>query len=138
MTFASDLIECVDAGRRIVDDLGLRPYLVRTQKRTWSGPEKGEGTFSDVLVTFDPQPRVSEPSPRRVYDAPGRYEDGDRILKKLSATLTIATDLDPDLGKLEEFWYLIDDQAYRVARVVELHNFERVVHLRRINRKVSP
>jgi len=134
VTLRSDLIPVVDDARELVDDLGLRPYTVAVRTRTWSGGRVGGGTASNADVTLAPRPRVREPSPRLQAAEPGRYEAGDRVVDRISATYTEA-DLDGDgLSADKERVWLIDGDEYRVVGKPLKRNFEWRVQLRRRTR----
>lgn len=97
----------------MVVDLGLRLFSVVVRKRTWSGGTPGRGTATNTDLTLEPRPRVRPPSSRRLIAEPGRFEDGDRMVDRISATYTAE-----QLGQIPtggELLYLIDGEAYRLV-----------------------
>lgn len=134
MTLRDDLQPCVDSARSIVDELGLRPHVVIIRTRTWSGGRPGSGTVTTADVTIDPAPRVRGVSPRLVHAAPGKYEDGDRLVDKISRAYTEAQLAGTGLTAAQERWVLIDGDAYRIIGEPEERNFEWRLQVRRITR----
>lgn len=115
MSLRDDLVPVVDDVREMIDDLGLRLHTVQTRRITWSGgaPGLGDATVTDVALS--PAPKVRNPSPRERVAEPGRFEEGDRLVEKISATYTEA-DLDGGaIADAEEFYWLIDGDPYRVV-----------------------
>lgn len=133
MSLRDDLIPLVDEVRGdIVDGVaGLRLHTVVVRTRTWSGGERGRGTATDVDVTLDPKPKVLDPSPRWRAAEPGRFEDGDRVVDKVSATYTRAQLDGGTLASNAEVLWLIDGDPYRVVSVDE-HYLAWRVQLRRM------
>ena len=119
MSFRTDMEAIADAGRGIADDLGLRLHTVVVRTRTWLGGEVGRGTPKDVDLTLSPPPKVRSPTPREMAGSPGVYQEGDRIVDKISATYTMAQlDGRPIPTDTEVYW-LIDDDEYRVVNQPE-------------------
>lgn len=89
-TLREDLIPVVDSIRReIVDQAaGLRLEAVVVRRRTWSGGQPGLGTATDEDVVLDPVPKVRPPEPRLRSREPGKFEDGDLVVDKVSLTHT--------------------------------------------------
>jgi hypothetical protein len=55
----SDLLDCLDEIRgEINPEIGLRQYRVYSVLRSWSGGERGAGTFTEVETELTPQPLV--------------------------------------------------------------------------------
>lgn len=134
MPLRADLIGLVDGIRRdVVDDLaGLRLHTVVTRRRVWSEGRAGLGTATDTDTVLDPVPRVREPSLRHQASEAGRYEAGDRIVDRLSATYTEA-DLDGGtIAEGTEFFWLVDGEAYRVVGKPEKKYLHWRVQLRRM------
>lgn len=133
MSIRDDLIPLVDEVRsEIVDEVaGLRLSTVVVRTRTWSGGELGRGTPTDVDLELEPKPRVRDPEPRQRSAAPGKFEDGDRVVDKVSATYT-SDELDGgELAAGAELFWLIDGEPYRVVSVDEKYlGWE--AHLRRM------
>lgn len=134
MAFRDDIVALVDEVRsEVIDqDLGLRLHTVQTRLREWSGGELGLGTATDTLVTLDPPPKVYSPSPRLQAAAPGKYEDGDRLVRKISATLTEDELTGGALTSVQEFCWLIDGDPYRVVGEPDKRFLEWRVQLRRM------
>lgn len=113
MSLRDDLIPVVDEARAMVVELGLRLVTVVVRKRTWSGGVPGRGTVTNTDLTLAPVPRVRPPSSRRLIAEPGRFEDGDRMVDRISATYTAE-----DLGEIPaggELLYLLDGEPYRLV-----------------------
>ena len=134
MTLRDDLQPCVDDARSIIGELGLRPHVVVVRTRTWDGGRPGSGTATDVDVTITPAPRVRGVSPRLVHAAPGKYEDGDRVVDKISRTYAKAALAGTGLAAGQERWVLIDGDPYRVIGEPEERSFEWRLQVRRITR----
>jgi hypothetical protein len=133
VTLRDDLQPTVDHARALVQDLGLRPHAVVIRTRTWSGGAPGATGASavDVDVEISPRPRVRPPAPRLTFAEPGRYEEEDRVVDRISRTYSEAQ-LGPDtVAGVERFW-LIDGERYRVVGKPELRSFEWRVQLRRM------
>lgn len=135
MAFRDDMVAIADEGRQIATDLGLRFHTVVIRTRTWSGGEPGLGTASDVDVTPDPPPKVRAPTPREITASPGVYEDGDRIVDRLSATLTEVQLSGRPVAAGAELYWLIDGDAYRLVQKPEEQFLGWRVHLRRMNKR---
>lgn len=129
MAIRDDLIDLVDGLRRdVVDEaFGLRLDTVAIRTVEWTGTEIGSGTKAVTDVTLDPVPKVSRPSPKLRASEPGKYEDGDVIVDKISATYT-RTQL-AGSGQVETIW-LLNGEPYTVEGIDELYLAWRV-HLRR-------
>ena len=130
MTLRDDLIPCVDSARDIINDFGLRPYVVLMRTRTWSGSEPGSGTSSDVDVAIDPVPKVSYPSPRLIANSGGTIQEGDRMVSKISASYTEAQLTGNPLGANVEVWWMIDGDFYTIVGTPSKKNFEFRLQLR--------
>lgn len=112
-TLREDLIPVVDSIRReIVDQAaGLRLHAVAVRRRTWSGGEAGLGTATDEDLILDPVPKVLPPEPKVKAAEPGKYEDGDRIVSKVSLEYT-RDQLDGGaMGAGTELFWLIGRQT---------------------------
>lgn len=129
MALRDDLQPCVDDARALVDELGLRPFSVVIRTRTWPG-EPGLGVPVDADLVLDPVPRVRPPAPRHVFAAPGQYEDGDRIVDRISRSYG---ESDLDHSSAERIW-LIGGEQYRLVGKPLKRNFEWRVQLRRMAR----
>lgn len=58
------LLPVVDQLRaNLLPAFGVRQYVVKVVKRTWSGTEIGDGTFTDSEVTLSPPPAVAIGAP---------------------------------------------------------------------------
>jgi hypothetical protein len=134
MGLRDDLITLVDEIREdIIDDLAeLRLHTVRTVLRTWTGAQPGLGTATDTKVDLAPKPRVRAPSPRLVTAAPGKFEEGDRVVDRVSATYTEAQLTGGTLTAKQEWWWEVDGDAYRVVAQPEKRYLDWRVHLRRM------
>lgn len=133
MSIRDDLIPLVDELREDVIDgvAGLRIHTVVVRSRSWSGGAPGSGTATDTDVTLAPVPKVHEPEPRLRLAAPGKYEDGDRVVDRISLTYTRAQLDGGAVGADSELLWLVDGEPYRVISVEERY-LEWRVHLRRM------
>lgn len=113
MALRDDLIPVVDEVRDLVVDLGLRLHSVVVRTTTWTGTTVGLGASSASDLTLTPLPRVRGISARRLALAPGRFQQGDRIVDRISATYT-ADQLGGGLAPNEERVWLIDGDAYQL------------------------
>lgn len=134
MSLRDELIELVDEVRQdvLVDCTGLRIHAVHTRTTTWDGGRPGSGTPTHTDVEITPRPKVMEPSPRYMAAQPGAYQDGDRIVRKVSARYTEAELTGRPTSPDAEFVWLIDGEVYTVARAWQ-KSFEWIVHLRKAN-----
>jgi len=117
MGLRDDLITLVDEIREdiIDEECGLRLSTCSTVLRTWSGGKPGKGDASDEETEIEPKPRVRSPSLRLQMAAPGKFEAGDLVADKISATYT-SDELDGgSLDADEEFFWLVDGDPYRVV-----------------------
>lgn len=137
MGLRDDLIDLVDDARDgIVDGVaGLRLHTVTTVLRTWDGGEVGLGDSSDTETTLDPKPRVRPPSPRLVAAAPGRFEEGDLLVDRISAEYDEDDLTGGSLAAGTEFWWSIDGRHHRVVGVPEERYLEWRVQLRRMKQR---
>lgn len=134
MALRDDLVTLVDEVRdQVIDqEVGLRLFTVQTRLRTWSGAEVGRGTATDTDTDIDPKPKVQSPSPRLVAAAPGKFEEGDRLVSRISATYTEDDLTGGTLAAKHEFCWLIDGDPYRVVGKPEKRYLEWRMHLRRM------
>lgn len=122
MGIRDDLISVVDDLRRDIVDEAFEMRLDSVVVRTvyWSGTEPGRGTKSVSDLTLDPVPKVSNPGPKLRAAEPGKYEDGDVTVTRISATYT--------RDQLEGVW-LVNGKSFRVVSIDEEYLQWRV-HLR--------
>ena len=134
MGLRDDMVSLIDGIRSevITDELELRVYLVQTRRRVFPGGEVGRGTPVDTIVTLDPQPKVLPMSPRLVAQSAGKYEDGDRMVRRISAASAEASLTGGTLGDNEEWCWLIDGAEYRVVGDIDKRFLEQRLLLRRI------
>ena len=110
----------------------LHTYAIRT--RTWAGPQLGEGAVVETDVVPIPTPRLRLPEPTEQTNQAGRFEAGDIILDRISATFT-AVQLG-DFGdvtqpaNVEVYWVIDGTEEYDVIST-EIRYLEWRVHLRR-------
>lgn len=135
MTLRDDLIPVVDDARQLIDDMGLRRFVVVVRKRTWSGGQLGLGTATNVDLTLAPKPKVGDVPERLVFAEPGKFEAGDRFVRRISATYTRAQLDGGTLAANEELVWMLDDVEYALVEVAEHRNFEWRALLRRRNRR---
>lgn len=136
MAIRDDLIPILDDIRRDVIDtaVGLRLDDVTVRRRAWSGQRPGQGVPTDTDLELDPRPKVRDPSPRARYAEPGRFEEGDQVVDKISLTYTQAQLDGGTLAANEELYWLVDGQAFRVISVEERFLAWRV-HLRKMRER---
>lgn len=137
MGLRSDLIALVDDVRDdIVDGVAeLRLHDVYTVMRTWSGTEVGSGSSDDDETALEPRPRVRPPAARLVAAAPGRFEEGDLLVDRISAALDEEDLTGGTLPAGAEFFWRIDDRYYRVVGQPEKRFLEWRVQLRRMRQR---
>lgn len=135
MALRDDLIPVVDEVRRTVIDqaVGLRLHAVSVRRRAWSGGELGRGTAANVDTVLDPVPKVNQPEPRLKAAEPGKYEEGDVVVDRISLTYTPEQLGQGAPGSAEVFW-LIDGEAYRLVALEERYLQWRA-HLRRMRNR---
>lgn len=128
MSLRDDLIPLIDDVRdEVVDGVaGLRLHTVATRLRTWSGASRGLGVATDVDTPIAPKPKVIDEPNLRVSEG-GRYEDSDRVVEKISATYTEAQLTGSAATALQEFFWLIDGQPYRLVSIEEKYLGWRIV-----------
>ncbi len=88
-------------------------------KVSWTGSQRGAGTSSDATTVLAPVPRVRPPHPRLVAAAPGKYEEGDLVVDRVSATYAEAALDDSALTATQELLYLVEGESYRLAQLHE-------------------
>lgn len=137
MTLRDDLQPVIDNGRQLVTDLGLRPYTVATRLRVWSGAKIGIGNdvdpnYVDTDADISPTAKVSYPTPNYTYASPGKFEDGDIFVSRISREYTEEELTGGTLAANEEWMWVIDGKHYRLVGKPEKRNFEWRVHLRRM------
>jgi hypothetical protein len=135
MTLRDELVPVVDELRAMPDEFGFRPYTVVVRRITWSGGEPGAGTKAIADVAIAPKPKVRDVPERLIHAAPGKYEAGDRLVTKISATYS-RDDLDGgDLISGREIVWLLDGEEYTIVGTAEERPLEWRVQLRRRTRK---
>lgn len=111
-TLRDDLQPVVDEARGIVDELGFRTHEVVVRIRTWTGGEIDCGVPVDVDRVLSPTPKVTGSPPSWAHAEPGRWEDGDRWVTRISRAYTL-----DDLGLgaptkgTEVLWLLCDGES---------------------------
>jgi len=135
VAFRDDMVAIADAGRGIAEDLGLRLKTVVVRTRTWDGGEVGRGSASDSDLTLDPVPKARPPSPRELATPGGVYEDGDRVVDKISATYTEAQLSGRPIAADTEVYWLVDGDPYRLVREPPEGFLGWKVHLRRMRNR---
>lgn len=120
-TIRDDIYPVVDAIRdEVVDEVaGLRLHDVVVVTRTWSGGERGRGTPTEEPLALTPRPRVRDPNPRERMAEAGRFEDGDRVVDKISVAYTRAQLDGGQIGSAAEVFWTISGVPYRVVQVTE-------------------
>lgn len=132
MTLRDDLEPIVDDARSIVDDFGLRPFVVTVRSITWSGGRPGSGTATNTDIVIDPAPKVAEVPLRLRTVEGGRFEDGDRVVTKISRSYTESQLTGGTPATAKEVVWLIGTDEYRLVSEPMKKNFEWQVLLRRI------
>ncbi len=105
MTLRTDLAPVVNDARQIVDDLGYRLYDVTIRTSTWPATV-GRGTPVIVNTVITPRARVEREAPNFRYSQIGRFQEGDRFVRKINQTLTRAI-LEGPAGPLVETVYIL-------------------------------
>lgn len=105
-----ELVHCVDSIRaEVAADVGTRQYRVFTVVRTWSGDERGDGTFSDVEEELTPPPMV-EAFRRTDRLEPSGLDEADVVKVSLvSLTYTEAELAGGGLGKTQQWLVRLKD-----------------------------
>lgn len=135
IAFRDCMIDLVDECRTMIDEeFCLRLYAVSTVLRVYASGEVGRGSYVDTETVFDPRPRVKEPTPFLLRSEGGSYESGDRIVDKLSATLTLAQLTGGKLAAGSAFFWLLDGEKYTVSAEPAKRYVGYQVHLKRMNR----
>lgn len=134
MAIRDDLVDLVDDLRReVVDEaFGLRLDTISTRMRRWPGRVIGKDgvTPIDVDTELDPKPKARRPSPRMRFAEPGKYEAGDVVVEKISATYTEEQLTGGVLTKGYEFFWVINGEPYQVMGADKKY-LSWSVHLRR-------
>jgi hypothetical protein len=131
MSLRDDLVPVVDELRALPDELGFRPYTTVIRTTTWTGGEPGRGTRQTTDLTISPVPKVSDVPERLIHAAPGKYEQGDRFVSKISATYTRAQLTGGDVAAGVEVVWLIDGEEYTLVGTPEERPLEWRVTVRR-------
>ena len=136
-TLRDELEPVVDEARGIVEELGFRPYTVTVRTRVWEDGTPGRGDYEDTDLELEPAPKVGAP-PRYLMGLPGRYEEGDLVVSRISRSYTVAElgGGTPTAGT-EVVWVLDDGeevQEYRLVGPPEKRPLEWRCQLRRLRR----
>lgn len=134
MTVRDDLVPVVDSARQVIADMGLRRHEVIVQRRIWSGAQLGLGTVTTQELILTPTPKVSDVPERLLHISPGKYEVGDRLVRKISVNYC-REELDGgELPANVELVWRVAEAEYSLQSLEE-RNFEWVAQLRRRSRK---
>lgn len=112
-TLGSNLVDSLlgtvdDLRGSLNTDMGTRQWRVYVVRRQWTGPNRGEGTYSDVLTELTPQPLVD---PNELFfsaQSAGLEIDGNVTISEVSLTYKEA-ELNPYPAANEEILYLLAD-----------------------------
>lgn len=116
MAFRDDMVALADQLRREVADqaFGLRLDTVVIRTRTWTGGIPGKGAPVDSDLVLDPVPSVKDVPIIMFGNSPaGKYEAGDKIAEKISATYTKAQLLGDNLPPGTDFYWLVSNEPFR-------------------------
>ena len=130
-TLRDELIDVIDEGRQLADDLGLRQQSVVLRTRVWSGGEVGRGTATDTDLVLSPVPKVRRLPLRLIHASGGRYQEGDRLISKISASYTTEQLGGGVAVAGTELLWLIDGDPHTAVETPEERNFEWKVVVRR-------
>jgi hypothetical protein len=113
-----DLLSVIDDVRGDLHPaLGVRQFRVFTVLRTWSGEERGDGTFNEVETELTPQPLV-EAFKRVDRLEPSGLDEADVVrVSELSLTYTEAEITGPGRQRTEEWLIRIKDAYGQGIRV---------------------
>ena len=145
-TCREEALDCVKAARQELADAGFRPYNVKIQKRRWDGGAPGCTPMVIVSeIEIIPPPKIESPTPRYLHDRAGLVEAGDvRVLSKVDICAYDEITLTGDpTAPLEEVVYLIGSvdtgevDEYRLVGKPEARNFEWILRVQRMNRKIT-
>lgn len=134
MAFRDDMIAIVDPFRRDLVDVafGLRLETTTVRRRQWTG-RIGIEPHTDTDVVLDPRPRVKRPTPRLMIAAPGKFETGDLIVDRISATYT-EEQLSAGISGASEMIWIVAGEPYRLVQIEKLYLAWRV-HLRPMRKR---
>lgn len=110
-SLVDDLLSVVDDLRtELPTDMGIRQWRVFVVRRTWSGDERGQGTYTESELELVPRPVVRFGGLSHKSNPEGRDEDGDVVLTEVSLTYT-ETELGGDgtFADNVELFYRLDD-----------------------------
>jgi hypothetical protein len=88
-TLRDELLETFNDVRGLINDLGLRRYVVIVRMRTWSGGDVGLGTATNADVILTPTPRVRVLREAEVASSGGTYRTGDYRVDKITPAYAI-------------------------------------------------
>lgn len=133
MGLIDDLTLVADDILGIRDSIGAAIHNVYIVTRTWSGSEPGDGTPTDVVAQMLPTPALVDLSHKFVLQEPGRYKQGDIMLKGISKQSYGTEDIVrlKSASKAVEKFYRINSQLYVVVNVRESY-ITWDVHVRRV------
>lgn len=139
MSLRDDLITVVDSTRlNVVDAVaGLRIHTVFIRMTIWDSGTVGRGNKVDYDHELEPVPKVMDPSPRMTFAQPGVFEEGDRVVSKISATYDKADLFDASIAAGSEQFWLIDGEEYKTVGEPQEGYLGWKVQLRRRHRKTT-
>lgn len=138
MSLRDNLIPLVDSIRESVIDVmaGLRLHTVAVRQTAWDSGTVGRGVKVNYDHYLEPVPKVENPSPSMTFGQPGVFEDGDRVVSRISAMYDKADLFDAPADGTEQFW-LIDGEEYKVVGEPQLGYLGWEVQVRRRRRKAT-
>jgi hypothetical protein len=119
-----ELLASVDGARQLVDDLGLRTHRVTLRRRTWSGAQVGEGTYTDLDRPLRPTPKIAKPRPGLSAPAAQTPIWLVRVVSKISATYALEDLTGGELAPNEQHLWLLDGEVFWLTDPPEQRNFE--------------
>lgn len=86
----NSFLAAVDAVRAVNGPaaLDLRPTQVAIVTRTWSGPRRGTGTYTETSLALPAYTKVRHVTTREVAQSGGRYEQDDAVIGPITPQYT--------------------------------------------------
>jgi hypothetical protein len=98
-----------DLRAELYESMGTRQHKVSIVRRTWSGPERGEGAVvSEEVAVISPPPLFQSSTQYRLTPA-GRDEQGDARLTEVSLRYSEEDLLGGSIPGNVEFFYVVED-----------------------------
>jgi len=120
VSLLDDVAKDVQGALETIEGLEIYKTKVYLLTRTWK-ERMGLGTPTDRLIKIDPNPYISDFSHSLRIKEGGNIKQGDLFIKYLPKNLfPNETDVNCKVSnKLEEKFYVLDDELYEVISVVK-------------------